>query len=85
MGLEVIRNELNFFERVKDELLKTQRGKFALIKGEELVGTFTTAAEAYREGIRRFGKEPFLIKPVVEIEEEQRVPAMSAHLIHANL
>ncbi len=85
MGVEVIRKELNYFKKTKGELLKTQRGKFALIKGEKLVGTFTTGEEAYREGVRSFGREPFLIKPIVEAEEEQKIPVLSAHLIHANL
>lgn len=85
MGIEAIKRELDYFEKVKAELLKTHKGQVALIKSEELVGTFTTLDEAYREGIKRFGREPFLIKPIVEVQEEQRIPALSAHLIHANL
>ena len=85
MGIEVIKRELDYFEKVKSELLKTHKGQFALIKSEEVIGTFTTQDEAYREGVRRFGREPFLIKPIVEVEEEQRIPALSAYVIHANL
>ena len=85
MGIEAIKRELDYFEKVKANLLKTHKGQFALIKAEELIGTFTARDEAYREGVRRFGKEPFLIKPIVEAEEEQKIPALSANLIHANL
>lgn len=67
IDIEAIRKEWSYFENLKGELLKTQKGKFALnelprsklqgirppaIKGEELVGTFTTTEEAYREGVR---------------------------------
>ncbi len=30
IGIEAIRKELSYFEKVKGELLKTQKGKFAL-------------------------------------------------------
>jgi len=52
IDIEAIRKEWSYFEKIKGEMLKTQKGKFALIKGEELVGTFTTTEEAYREGVR---------------------------------
>jgi len=30
IGIEAIRKELSYFEKIKGELLKTQKGKFAL-------------------------------------------------------
>ena len=60
--------ELKVFSEHKDEWLSIYRNQFALIKGEELLGTFTTHDEAYAEGIRRIGNQPFLIKQIVEIE-----------------
>ena len=85
MGLEVLEKELRFFDQIKPDLMKAHKGKIALIKDEHLVDTFTTLEEAYKEGITRFGKEPFLIKPVHEIEEQQRIPALTVNLLHANL
>jgi len=85
MGLEVLEKEIRFFNQIKPELIKVHKGKVALIKNEQLLGTFTTLEEAYKEGIRRFGKEPFLIKFVDETEEQQTIPALTAHLLHANL
>lgn len=85
MGVEVLEKELRFFDKIKADLLKTQKGKIALVKNEQLVDTFTTLEEAYREGVNRFGKEPFLIKPIEEKEEQQRIPALTANLLHANL
>ena len=85
MGLEVLEKEIRFFYKVKPDLVKTHQGKIALIKNEQLVNTFTTLKEAYREGIKRFGREPFLIKAVEESEEQQAIPALALNLLHANL
>ena len=85
MSVDVLKKELQHFEKVKADLLKTNQGQFALIKGEELLGTFSTMEEAYKQGMDRFGVEPFLIKQIVEIEEKQKIPALTSYLIHANL
>lgn len=85
MNIDAIKRELDHFERVKKDLLKSDKGKIALIKGEALIGTFTTQEEAYKEGIRRFGKDAFLIKPILEVEQVQTIPALSARLINTNL
>lgn len=60
--------ELNFFERERMRLLDRAQGKFALIKGEDLVGIFDTEMEAVRAGYKRFGNEPFLAKHIVEAD-----------------
>jgi len=85
MGVEELKRELQYFKTIKGDLLKTNKGQFALIKGEDLLGAFTTMEEAYKEGVARFGTEPFLIKQIVEVEEEQKIPALTVHLINANL
>lgn len=82
MALET---ELQYFQRVKQELLKTHAGKFALIKGEELVGVFDTPANAYDEGVKRFGREPFMIKRISETEEVYRNQALALGLMNARL
>src|SRR2546427_6354283 len=54
--------ELAFFEKVKADLLKNHAGKFALIKGDEFIGAFDSPDNAFAEGVKRFGKDIFLIK-----------------------
>jgi len=44
--------------------LKGSEGKFVLIKGAELVDTFTSYEDAIKEGYARFHLEPFLVKQV---------------------
>lgn len=80
MTLEVLKEELAFFNEKKDELLRTHPGQFALIKGRRLIGVFTTREEAYTEGIRHFGEESFLVHRIVEQEPVETVPLLANSL-----
>jgi hypothetical protein len=64
----VLQQELQYFERRRLDLLTSARGKYALIKGSELAGTFDSESEAVGAGYRRFGNEPFLVKHIVEAD-----------------
>ncbi len=81
----MLEKELKHFEDIKPELLKSHSGKFALIHGEELVGTFDSADNAYSEGVKRFGKDPFLVKRISETEEVYRNQALQLGLMHARI
>jgi hypothetical protein len=70
-----LQQELDYFMSIKEDLLKHHKGKFALIKGMELVNTFTTWEEAFNAGIERFGNVSFLIKPIQEEDEKVQFPA----------
>lgn len=83
MALEVLKEELAFFNEKKDELLRTHPGQFALIKGRTLLGIFPTREEAYAEGVQRFGGESFFVHRVVEIEPVEQVPLL-AYSLRAN-
>jgi len=82
MALE---QELAAFERLKTGLLKTHAGKFALIHGDEFLGAFDNPDNAYREGIKRFGRASFLVKRISESEEVYRNQALASGLIRARL
>lgn len=73
MALE---QELEFFNSHKQELLEHHRNQFALIKGNQLIGTFTTWEEAFDAGVKQLGNVPFLIKRVQEEEEVVQFPAL---------
>jgi hypothetical protein len=81
MALEL---ELAYFEEHRQELLQHHEGKFALVKGRELVGTFTTFAEAFEAGVARFGNVPFLIKPVTAAESLAQAPALYTGVLSAD-
>jgi len=84
MVQDVLREELAFFEEKRHELVKTYLGKFALVKGRNLIDTFTTFPEAYTKGVELFGLEPFLVKPILPEEPKHAVPVLSLHLLHAS-
>ncbi len=64
-----LEKELAQFDKMKQELLKHHLGKFALIHGEQFIGAFDSPANAYAEGVKRFGREAFLIKHIAEVEQ----------------
>jgi len=80
-----LEKELATYARMKADLLKTHEGKFVLIHGEEFCGAYDTAENAYAEGVKRFGQEPFLVRKVLAQEEIYRNQALSLGLIHARL
>jgi hypothetical protein len=57
----VLDTELAYFKSIKKGLLRHHRGKFALIVGKKLVGNFDRRADAYRDGIEKYGNVPMLI------------------------
>ncbi len=64
----MLEKELETYEAHKSELLGTDRGRFVLIKNDQVHGTFDSQMDAIRQGYRLFGNQPFLVKEIVEIE-----------------
>ena len=81
MALE---EELRFYESKKPELLQRYKGQFALIKGSELIGTFTTQQEAFQAGITTLGNQSFLIKEIKEVDDVLQYPALVVGMISAH-
>jgi len=80
-----LEQELAHFNSIKNELLKSHQGKFALIKGNQFAGAFDTAVNAYQEGVNRFGTEPFLVRQITEEEQVFRNQALVLGLMNARL
>lgn len=83
--LDSLKQEIECFEANLDTWIKTYEGHYALIKGCELKGTFTTNEEAYNEGVKLFGNMPFLIKRIEKKAPIQQLPALSIGLICAHV
>ena len=62
-------------ETYKNKLpeLKKDEGKFVLIKGADVIDTFTSYEDAIKEGYKQFKLEPFLVKQIHSIERIQFV------------
>jgi hypothetical protein len=75
--------ERKFFAEQQSEWKKAHVGKFILVKGKQLTGTFNRAEDAVAEGARRFGTEPFLVRNVEQTENEVYIPALALGILNA--
>jgi hypothetical protein len=81
----MLEKERECFDLKKPELLEDHRGKFVLIKEDDLVGVFNTIEEAMSEGARLFGLQPFLVRQINNaVEEEINIPALNLGILNAN-
>jgi hypothetical protein len=55
-------------------LAEGQEGKFALIKGDEIVGIYDTWDEARRTGLEKYLREPHTVRPILSQEPVIRGP-----------
>jgi len=65
---EILSKELKTYEENLPRLLGTHEGKFVLIHGEKIVGTFDSQMDAITCGYREFGNVPFLVKQVLKFD-----------------
>lgn len=63
----VLEQERNTFESNRKELLR-DKGKYVLIHGDNVIGTFDTYEDALKTGYMQVGLEPFLVKQILEKE-----------------
>jgi hypothetical protein len=75
-AVAVLEKERKVYEKQKSELLKTNPYQFALVHDDKVVGTYTTFAEAYEEGVKRFGLESFFISQIREDNPQAQNPAL---------
>jgi len=69
--IEILKKELETYIKRKGELLGESKGKFVLIRENNIVDVFNTKTDAIRQGYERFGNVPFLVRQIVEIETPQ--------------
>ncbi|MCI4350237.1 MAG: hypothetical protein L3K15_01815 [Thermoplasmata archaeon] len=60
----VLREEYACFGRESERLLASDQGKYVLIRGAQVVGIFSTEAEAIRAGYDAFGPVPFFVRQI---------------------
>ena len=63
-----LETELRFFNQQRAQLLHDAPGKFALVKGESLIGIFESDTAAIRHGYETLGNVPFLVKKVTDVD-----------------
>jgi hypothetical protein len=73
--------ELGAFEAHKEQWRKDHPGKFIVVKGDALLGAFSTHDEALAAGVRAYGLQGFLVRNVEEDTKEVSVPAYTLGLL----
>lgn len=76
-----LKAEIAYYDEHAKELLLTYPNRFVLIHGDELIGTFESHAEAVGEGVRRYGRGPFLVRRTGEKQRVLTAPALSLGLL----
>ncbi len=73
-SVEAIAEEIATYRARLPEMVKEHDGEIVLIKGNQIVGFFADESSAYREGRRRFGNVPMLLKRITAIEPVIYIP-----------
>jgi hypothetical protein len=60
--------EIAYFDAHRAELLDDAAGKYALVKGDALIGTYESEIDAISAGYEAFGNDAFLVKRIVPID-----------------
>ena len=74
----LLEKELEAYQAQKSELLGNSKGKFALVKNEQVIDVFDSQTDAIRQGYKQFGNVPFLVKKIEEIEVPEN---FTSHLL----
>jgi hypothetical protein len=74
---DLLMTELETYKAHKSELLAKSKGKFVLIKDDQIIGVFDSHKEAVRYGYEHLGIVPVLVKEIKEIDTPLRIfPAL---------
>eukprot|EP01026_Neomeris_dumetosa_P006373 TRINITY_DN120242_c0_g1_i1.p2 TRINITY_DN120242_c0_g1~~TRINITY_DN120242_c0_g1_i1.p2 ORF type:complete len:100 (-),score=5.29 TRINITY_DN120242_c0_g1_i1:156-455(-) len=79
-----LRQELSFFESIRNQLVAHNLNQFAVIKGDKLFGTYSDFDSAFKAGVEEFGSDSFLVRKVVEKDLAQSNPALAIGLMSVN-
>lgn len=71
-----LEKEYIYYQSKKDKLMKEHLGKFALVKGNKIIGCFSSENKAYEDGLKRFGNQAFLIEKIAREDKVTQSPAL---------
>ncbi len=79
-----LQTEIAYYEAHLGDWLQTYQGRFVLVKDDRLVGVYNTNGEALTEGARLFGRESFLVRPVLSQQANISAPALTLGILRAD-
>lgn len=65
----MLEKEVITFEQKLPELVKTDMGKYVLIKEEQVIGTFAAIIDALKSGYEKFKDEPFFVRQILPTQQ----------------
>jgi hypothetical protein len=68
---DVLKKELDCYEAHKAMLIGKSKGKYVLIKEDQIIDIFDTRIDAIRVGYEKYGNVPFLVKQILELDPPQ--------------
>jgi hypothetical protein len=77
--------EIDVYNKNLPEWLKANGGKFVAIKDDNVIGFFDTFESALSEAAKRYGLDSYLIRRVVQKQDDIIVPALTLGLLRANI
>lgn len=60
--------EIQTYESQRDELMRQHSGRFVVIAGKDVLGTYDTQEDALDAGYERVGLKPFLVKRIQAVD-----------------
>ena len=65
-----LQTEMKAFDEQRESLIKAgNSGKFVVIKGKDVFDFFNTYEDALRQGLKKYGNVPFLVKEIAAFEQ----------------
>ena len=80
-SIDVLKKELEVYERMRKELLEKYRGKVVAIKDGKLIGVYDSEEEAFKDVLEKYGFVPVLIKRVTDKEKPEEIPSYTYGLL----
>jgi hypothetical protein len=74
VSVAALAEEMATYRRCLPGLLREHEGEFVLIKGTEIAGVFPNRSAGLREGYRRFGIVPLLVRQIAASDPAEYLP-----------
>lgn len=64
----MLEREAIVFDQKVPELIKTDIGKFVLIKEDQVIGTFEAIVDALKSGYEKYKDQPFFVRQILPMQ-----------------
>jgi len=65
----MLEQEAKTFEQKLPDLLQSDTGKYVLIKGDLVIGTFVAVVDALGYGYEKYKEQPFLVRQILPAQQ----------------